>query len=120
MAIASVAVTHINTVTTVFTPHPSCFASSNLWLQTTRCATYFPPFSPKPTNTYLQGLECPYTVLGPRQNGNKEDNSCYQYNAFTAPGTVYSACPQSMTSAGEDTTSLRNGVVLIQTTCCPE
>ncbi|KAM7214765.1 hypothetical protein V8F06_009837 [Rhypophila decipiens] len=119
-SIAGYTVTHINTITTVFTPAPTCFTPSNLWLQTTGCSTYYPAFPiGKPTDTYVQSLECPYTVLGPRQNGNAQDTSCYQYNAFTAPGTVYSDCPQSMTAAAEDTTTFGNGIKLVQTTCCP-
>ncbi|KAK3326644.1 hypothetical protein B0H66DRAFT_530639 [Apodospora peruviana] len=109
----------MDTVTAVFTPDPACFASSNLWLQTTQCTTQYPAFQPRPTEV-LTDLKCPYTVLGPRQNGDKADNSCYQYNAYTKAGTAYSACPLSMTAAGEETTTFSSDITLIQTVCCPD
>lgn len=111
----------MDSVTTVFRPDPTCFASSNLWFEGEYgCGTYYPPFSPRPTED-VTSLFCPFALLGPRtvSNTNKNDFfACYQYNPFTTGGTAYSDCPEGMTGAATETTPYGD-VTIVGTTCCP-
>ncbi|KAH6857121.1 hypothetical protein B0I37DRAFT_443685 [Chaetomium sp. MPI-CAGE-AT-0009] len=110
-------------VTTTFRPDPTCFAPSNLWVGEWYygCSTYYPPFSPRPTEV-VKLPECRLTMLGCPGNGYGDD-LCYQDNWVTtgntiASNTAYSACPEGMTVATNITLTY-NGVTLEHTTCCP-
>jgi hypothetical protein len=112
------------TVTTTFHPDPTCFAPSNLWLDVSGgnygCGTYYPPFSPRPTEIVI-APECPFTRLG-RRNWN--DLQCDQNN-WVATGsniyseTAYSACPDGMTGVATDTSTRGDGITVVLTACCP-
>ncbi|GAB1315256.1 hypothetical protein MFIFM68171_05466 [Madurella fahalii] len=114
----------MDSATTIFRPDPTCFASSNLWLDIRPggygCNTYYPPFSPQPTEI-VTPLSCPYPRLGPKtfSNTNRDDHLCYQYNGFTTGGTAYSDCPEGMTAAATVTTPWLDDIIIVGTTCCP-
>ncbi|KAH8888082.1 hypothetical protein GQ53DRAFT_604359, partial [Thozetella sp. PMI_491] len=106
------------TVTTVFTPEPTCFAPSNLWLTSQGCKITQGLFSSHPTLEY-SSLTCSYTVLGPPPKVKLDDYSCYPYNAYTSGGTAWSDCPESMTAAEVATLGTYSSVTVVRTVCCP-
>ncbi|EAQ89530.1 predicted protein [Chaetomium globosum CBS 148.51] len=111
-----------DSVTTIFTPDPTCFTSSNLWLPevTYGCGTYYPPFDPRPTEA-VKLSECDFPRLGPPPAVTKDaaHSACYQYNIYATGNTAYSDCPVGMTGAATDTRPWVDGVTIIETTCCP-
>ncbi|KAH6854808.1 hypothetical protein B0I37DRAFT_410864 [Chaetomium sp. MPI-CAGE-AT-0009] len=113
---------YTDSVTTIFRPDPTCFASSNLWLPEASygCGTYYTPFEPRPTESVtLSG--CNFPRLGPPPAITKDaaHSACYQYNIYTTGGTAYSDCPEGMTGAATVTTPWIDGITMIGTTCCP-
>ena len=108
-------------VTTVFRPDPTCFAASNLWLESHGgCETYYPPFSPRPTEV-VTIPECRYVRLGPFFGDY--DNLCNQNNwvrtgSVIADNTAYSACPEGWTGVHTSTRSW-SAITIEETACCP-
>ncbi|KAI1877398.1 hypothetical protein JX265_003406 [Neoarthrinium moseri] len=95
-------------VTTVFSPNPTCVASSNIWLSTATCITL--PYSKS------QEGPCTYTLQGERRKTSATDENCFA----TYPSTVaYSDCPESYTVASVQTyrSQFYNEV---WSYCCPE
>ncbi|KXX76570.1 hypothetical protein MMYC01_206652 [Madurella mycetomatis] len=97
------------TVTTVFTPDPTCFAASNLWTINLNCvwSESTPPSPP---------TLCPYTVLGPTDLDNCKMNNPYNTEIR---GSAFSDCPVGMTVAATGTGTLLQDVTIISTACCP-
>lgn len=107
-------------ITTVFEPHSTCFAPSNLWTSTMLCSVNGGGFAARAAATLnLNSLTCPLTILGPPTTSalGRHDQSCYPYDV--ARETVWTDCPMSMTAAVERTSDWGNGVTSIETWCCP-
>jgi hypothetical protein len=113
---------YTSSVTTIFTPDPTCYASSNLWLpeNTYGCGTYYAPFEPRPTER-VELSACDFPRLGPPPATTEDatHSACYQSNPYTTGGTAYSDCPVGMTPAATNTLSWVPGITLVYTTCCP-
>lgn len=113
-------------VTTTFRPDPTCFAPSNLYLDTPyasgwACKTYYEPFAPRPTEDVVPP-SCPTVYLGRPGDGNWND-LCYQDNWITTGSTIfsstmYTACPEGFTAADIATTTY-SAITREMTACCP-
>ena len=76
-----------NVISTVFTPVPSCLATTNIWQTTGPCNLFYDDPGETSSCTYfLQG--------GPRQDG-----ACFPPTAGSSASTVYTKCPISYTTA---------------------
>lgn len=109
-------------ITTVFEPHSTCFAPSNLWTSTMLCSVKGAGFAARaPAALNYNSLTCPLTILGPPTTSaiGRHDHSCYPYVDNYATKTTWTDCPISMTAAVERTYDWGNGVTSIETWCCP-
>ncbi|KAK3366191.1 hypothetical protein B0T24DRAFT_583425 [Lasiosphaeria ovina] len=110
---------YTDVITTTFRPDPSCFASSNLWLNvltgTYACKQYYEPFSTGLPAVDMAGRGCLYTFLGPA-TWDGIDSACHQEYGKE---TVYSDCPSGMTVASESTQPWLDDISLAVTACCP-
>ncbi|KAH6630559.1 hypothetical protein B0J18DRAFT_105110 [Chaetomium sp. MPI-SDFR-AT-0129] len=110
-------------LTTTFSPDPSCYAPSNLWLGGNNnygCGTYYEPFASRPTAA-VSIHDCAFPRLGPNTVGpdSRSAYDCYQNNPYTSAYTAYSDCPEGMTGVDTQTTAWAYGLTIVGTTCCP-
>lgn len=109
-------------ITTIFEPHSTCFAPSNLWTSTMLCSVNGAWLAARaPATLNYNSLTCPLTILGPPTTSaqGREDRSCYPWVDDSTGKTAWSDCPISMTPAVERTYDWGNGITSMETYCCP-
>ncbi|KAK4191256.1 hypothetical protein QBC35DRAFT_538178 [Podospora australis] len=95
------------TITSVFTPHPTCFTSTNLWMFTLGC------------REQSASTKCAPYLLGPASLYDQRPCNMNDPGVSSHARVAWSDCPSGFTPIYSTTNTQLQDVSLVQSYCCP-